>query len=60
MKGKSFITKLESIGSLTQIIWAILGGLLLVYVLLTFSDSLLPNNSKVLNWGKVDLKSQLP
>jgi len=61
MKGKSLINKLERMGSLTHIIWAFLGLLFLVYILLSFSDAIIPdNNKRVLNWGKVDLKSQLP
>ncbi len=60
MKGKSVITKLEEIGSLTHIIWTNLAVLFLLFIFLTFSDSLGPSSGKVLHWGKVDLKSQLP
>lgn len=60
MNAKAWVAKLEKVGSLSQIIWTFLGILLFVYILLTFSDSIFSNNDKVLNWGKIDLKSQLP
>lgn len=60
MKEKSWMTRLEKMGSLTHIIWSILGLLLLIYIGLTYADSIAPDQNKVSEWGKIDLKGQLP
>jgi hypothetical protein len=60
MNAKTLLAKLERMGSLSQIIWMFLAILFFLFFLVTFSDSVLPNNNNVMDWGKVDPKSQMP